>query len=607
MIKCSSCGHDNEGAPKFCGKCGNPTATPAVPAPAPVEPVPAPVVSAQVPVEPVVSAQAPVVSAQAPVPPVVDSIPATAPVEIQPAAVEAVAVVPVSGTDSGSKKKILIIGGIAVVVIFILGLILAGGLGIGLGGGGGTYPKFNDFVIFEGDEKTIILYGNGGKVEINEEFYRSNRSLDGKRALILTDYDAEDGGTLYYVTGKGKPERISNGVFDFKLSDSGKGFIFWTDYESSDRTARLNHQIGGTKKTIDNGIHFDNSSLAISPDGKTVVYIKDYEYDEDEYIYTWSLFASTNGNKGERIGRAASNITPIAVSNGGKFLYYFRDRDDGTYLFVKKGLKAEDELRLGQASGDNYFLNKDYSQLVYTSDDATYITVKGGEKTKICNGKAGYFVTPKGTQARGGRATVYGFSNFKKKVFYLSGDLNLITNKFEREKICSNADASITMTEDGKWIFYRSYNSSNSTYNLRRVSATKADADSITVARRVESFVVSKNGSTVYFVNDEQELMTKKATNEDDTGKKVADDVNNPGSLSMTTSGTVFFITDYSRGEGTLQMVKGTTRTKIRDDVTDVYVLSSNVLYFLDDDGDATIFRSNGNNNFTQFAKEIDW
>ena len=68
--------------------------------------------------------------------------------------------------------------------------------------------------------------------------------------------------------------------------------------------------------------------ICLSPDGKTVTYISDYDDKDDEF----NGYIKVGSRAPDRIGK---NMAAVAVSNGGKHLYYARVSDDGRTVFLE--------------------------------------------------------------------------------------------------------------------------------------------------------------------------------------------------------------------------------------------------------------------------------
>jgi len=564
MLKCILCGHENEGTPKFCGKCGTKLDPPPESAPAPevkpqqAVPAPKPAETREVPESP--AYQAPEKTCD------------------QPENQE-----PGFGLPSPKVLKIAIPAVIAVVIIAVVAVFASGGSGGG---------KRADLAIFSNDEKTFIIAPNGKVNTVAGEMSDYEQSMDGNKAAFIIDYD-DEGGDLYYVSGSGKPVKVKSGVFDVYISDSGGGIAYTTDIDGS--LATLNLYNAKTKKSavIDKNMRRGIAPV-LSPDGKSVFYKRD---DDEEYDGLTCI--SINGAKSEKF---ASETTPIAVSNGGKYIYYTKKKDSGESLCLKKGLKGG-EIKLGNTNGYNFYLNKDYTEIVFGNEGKGYISVKGGEKISIGDEVYGAIVPNYLLPKYNGSAAVYGFPTFKDRALSTGsgGAVVLKGGKYEKNSIIKSGSGAV-VTDDGKWIYYLDDGS------LKRASVTKPDSDRITVVKSKNlknGFAVTKDGKQVYYVNPDDELYLKSATDEGD-GKKVDADVYSQY-LQIAGSGRVFYFKDYSGGTGELFSASGSKKSGIiKSDVSMFLAGSSSVFYLIEtDDYVYDVYWSNGGTKFKKVAADI--
>jgi hypothetical protein len=628
MLKCGLCGHENEGAPKFCGGCGAPmesdvagsdvaitidTDAPIAPAPvateAPVVEAPAPAVEAPVAVAPetpaVEAPEAPVAEAPVPAPAVVEppvevaSVPAQVDYQI-PA--DEVNPNPVSTKSSINIKKILMIAvpAFAVVLIGIIALVVVSSIS--------PYGTKQDLVFLRGDDKTIIGFNNGSKQDVNVIMHDAPQiSIDGTKGAFMAEweYDSEsmtNNGFLYYVSGTGAPVKVAEDVYGFTLASSGKGLIYWTNYDTELKLAELNLFDGKSSTRIYGDAYYDRemTSAAISPDGGTVFYLTDVEGNFwSETGFESTAFVSTNGSKGEQF--RVKDIQPIAISNGAKYLYYIRHRDGSSSFMAQRGMGASDDTRL--ISWDNYNqqvsaqFNNDYSQVVFNDSGDSFISVKAGDRTRISsNSTINSFIIPDNAQVfvnADNNSTVYGFSDFKGKVFNNDDGLFLLNRKLERQRISRYA-YNITMSNDGKKIYHIDGAS------LRIANPSKPEAERPTIARNVQSYVIS--GSHAYYVDYNGELQRTTAKDSgDNSGTRIVDFVD-AYSLAVSGKGTVFYLCEDSD----LFTVSGTKANKVKEEVRRLLVLNNSVYYFVE--ADDFIFdaqRSNGNSSFSLFASDV--
>jgi hypothetical protein len=481
------------------------------------------------------------------------------------------------------------------------------------------YAVMSDLTVLESDGKVLVVTNNGTVLTINGEYSDHQVSLCGRRAAIMVDASWREPGTLWYIDGTSSPAKIADEVYGFVLADSGNGVAFFTDYDERDNIATLKLFNGSSATIIDHNTHFEggNGFAAISPDGKSLFFATDVEISSG-----WSptvesrVFVSVNGGKPEQLN--TRDVIPVAVADNARFLYFGRMREGSSTFMAQAGLNGE----ANRISGDDVneiFFNKDYSQAIVTSWVRSSISVNGGEGQSIINSAIEGFIIPESAQTRvNNETTVYGFSDFRNQVFLTGNNelhvLRLNGREYERERITSNAQEAV-MTKDGKQVFYNNWGT------LRVADLSNIDADHPTVARNISSFVVG-TGGVFYYVNSSGVLF-RSSINEAQSssgggmfgdfgdmlggsgvnaGTQIRQDVR-AASLTISSNGTVFFITDWSRNNGTLRFSTGTNADRVQGsgEVSLVWAGNGNVFY-MTDEGD--IFRSSGNANFTRIAQD---
>jgi hypothetical protein len=551
-MKCEFCSHENEEGVKFCGKCG-----------------------AQVPDEPVKSEN----TAEA------------------KADVKATAVSIINMVKAMPIQKLLKF--IVPAVVLIVALIIVVPM---LGGSNYLYAKDNISFFTSGD--AIVVSGNNNsKFAIDGNLYSSQRSLDGSRAAVLTDYDYSTGGTLWFVTTSDRT-RVADEVLSFKLSDTGRGIAYFTDYDSETDTAALFLYDTGSKrssKITDEAIldRYEGYWLCISPDGKTVGYASDYENGE------FTGYLKEDGKAAERLGR---NMMAMAVSNGAKHLYYARasfEHDDWWWnmlvsFHVRSG-RNDNRLMtdLHSLGSIRFILNNDYSQVIFNHDDRAFISRNGEERVRL-TGSIYAFVTPKDTQERWlGGITVYGIKSFGNTLAVGNDGIIHINNRFDettRVPRSSSQGYGAELSRDGRSLVFI-----NNSGSLVRINPNRIDSDAVELSdENVRTFTASSDGNTVYFINRYNELWCVKGNG---SPTKISDEV--ISNLAMQGTGKrLFFIADYSsRSGGDLYFTNnGGRRTKVTGDVMSVWNTPSNIFYLT---SDSDLHRSNGGNRFSSFENDI--
>jgi hypothetical protein len=454
--------------------------------------------------------------------------------------------------------------------------------------------------------------------------------MDGTKAAVLVDFvyddvddDSDDWwswtppattgkGTLYYVNGS-NVTRIAEDVHDFMLADSGNGVVYWLDYDSEFNIAEL-HLFNGSESALVNiEAHFEGNAnpgyTVISPNGRTVFYLMDVVQGSWNTGFESVSFISTNGGRGEEFH---PNITPTAISDNAKHIYYVRHSTDESRLVVQNGINTSDTVRLCPEGGnDGVFFNRDYSQVVVNTQGDARISVNGGDSQRFSNTTIRMFYVPRNGQVRGGEhilmmshmrsnTTVYGFSDFRNKIFRgQDGSLYMIDRNYERGGRFTNDAHTVTLSNDGNRLFFM-----DSSNRLRSMSASNPEGEAVTIATGVTNYVLGRSGM-VYYVNTRNELIRTGVNEGNENDSSIAESVHE---VTVAGNGTVFFITDFSwaRDEGTLYFTTGTSANKVRDDVIGVFALSNNAFYAMNASGESfDLYRSPANGRFTKIVSDV--
>ena len=141
--------------------------------------------------------------------------------------------------------------------------------------------------------------------------------------------------------------------------------------------------------------------------------------------------------------------------------------------------------------------------------------------------------------------------------FRNSSDSNkvvFVNKKLETRSVFKNGSG-ITLLEDGKTFFYIRNN------NLYTLNGSKEDAEAVKLASDVNKFVVTSDGKIVFYMNEDDELVSQKGT---DKPFKICDDVDE---YMLFQGKTLFYLSD-----GTLYKSTGAKGEKVtvKGDVEDI-------------------------------------
>ena len=521
-----------------------------------------------------------------------------------------------SGID---LKKILLIAIPAIVlivaaIIFIPMLIdnRGGSSGGGSSAGGGddggsggrasrdSGDRANHILIFEDGDEVFISGNNNEKFSIDGNLYDYHTSADGSKAVVLADYSYNQysSGTLWFVTTT-DATKIADDVVSCFFSDSGDGVAYFSDYVAQDQTASLYlYDTTSRNGTLIAQDVYYWSPVVISPDGRSVGYVTDYNSSNNEF----TGYIKVDGNEPERLG---GETFAVAISNSGRHLYYIRtDRYGGSSLHVRS---RGNDLRL--AVDQYYFvlrLNQDYSEVLYASDGRSYISKDGGERERISGPEIGSILVSQEAQTRDNNvyfantdviAMVYDVRSMSGFVARTESGLAYYNSELERNAISGagqyGLDAQIS--NDGRTLFYLDVNNT-----LFSIDPTNPNAERVEIGEYVDTFVSSVDGRSVYYVNYYGELFFSGGGG---TPAKISDDVYAESLTVFQSANRAFFLIDFrgsSRGGELYYSNSGGTSTRVpgADEVIGVMATPTCVWYGTRYE---ELYRSNGSDRFDLF------
>jgi len=493
--------------------------------------------------------------------------------------------------DVGNISKKMPVQKVLLVVIPVILIVLTLIIFVPTSSGNNFSFAKDSISFFPDDDKIYISGSNNSGFTIEGSSSQIQVSIDRKKAAVLTDNNGVSGGTLWLVTTS-NAKRIADDVFDFQISASGNGVIYLTDYNNRNNTATLylyNTSSNKASRITDDAVYFSGYNLfgiCISPDGKSVGYISDYDIYSNEFIG----YIKVDGKATERLG---NNSYAMALSDSGKIIYYVKMSDNGrgASLHSRRG-RTENRLVPDMPSHDlGIYLNRDYSEIIFSVDNKTYISRNGGEREILTSNHInGLFINPETKVMVSGNVTIYEIRTFKNTIINSNNRLEYINSRFETERISGinfNETRQMFLSQDGKTLFFLTDGI------LSRIDPSKLNAERTFISRSVSSFIASNDGKTIYYVDYNEDLWRVRGNG---NPSKVANFVSSRHLAIFNNN--AFFIIDYnSRSGGDLHFSNnGRSSKKIAGDVMNVWSSPTGVFYLT---RDSEYYRSNGNSNFS--------
>ncbi|MBD5479876.1 MAG: zinc ribbon domain-containing protein [Lachnospiraceae bacterium] len=240
--------------------------------------------------------------------------------------------------------------------------------------------------------------------------------------------------------------------------------------------------------------------ICLSPEGKAIAYLKNYESYTENDLYIGGI-----GIKNQKVDDDGS--MPVAISDNGKTFYYI---DDSSKLYIYNG---KDSKKVSSSGCDNFFVNKDISEILYTKDGKTYYhTPKMEDPVKISNEELYNVVLPENViifeDVRAG-GTIVGVKSFRGGILEQSGGLYWFNDKgTDTIKICSTV-YDYKLSGDGKSILFIK---SGDLYKIKKIG-DNMEAELLYDEEYVDYIVASDDLSKIYIVVEEEELLYLKGKN----------------------------------------------------------------------------------------------
>lgn len=463
-----------------------------------------------------------------------------------------------------------------VAVAFLLAITLVAGI---LSTRDPGLPYAHAILVYDtADVRTIRIADTAHPFTLSDRYASSMQvSLDHSAAAVLIEEDAWYAGSLYYLTDK-VSILVDDNVYQFILSDNGKGIAYVRDFDRETQTGNLYLYNGKQRNRVATGVYRD--SVQISPDGKSVAYT--VRQAGDPPVYTG--YIAINGKKPAPLGR---NL-PLAVSDGGKYIYAAQtDPSAGRTadLYVKRGRK-ETLLRARINTSDfQLLLNEDYSQAIINDGGRSYLTVKGSEPEPVGRYPLRAVVTDDripGRTTNYGLVTVYkrddlrntAYFNGSNDIVYLgaSGESTVVQRS---SRLAHPVDVHLYFDGFGfNWTAYVDEDQTALLYiddqrRLYRKSLEAPMEPARLLADNAHCFVASPDLRHIYFLDDENALYYIGGRGKP---KQLAADVDRMKLVTSPDGETVYFTTDYEGDGGTLHAsTKGRKPHQIAEDVYDMF------------------------------------
>ncbi len=371
-------------------------------------------------------------------------------------------------------------------------------------------------------------------------------SAQRKSAAIIMSEDVNY--SLYYTDGKIKKQLTAAASNNYVISFDGSAVAY------SDSSAELHLYSVETNKNffIDDAV----VCFAISPSGKSVVYVKNEENVNVLYLYV--------DGKSERIGE---NYTPLGVSDNSEIIYVL-STDNSLYMLDKNGNMTAKIC--SDVATDKFCFSADLSSIVFNDGVYTYISVEGksrirlveavavpvgekdyyfdsGNKSTVCEKLYNVFYYSSESEDTG--SLYYIDKNFSRtdvaqgvskyivtgenSVVYLTSDYDIYLYGSGKTSLLQSDAYDVLATSDGKYIYY-----TNSASELYCIKNNKR----VLIGQNVRRIYMT-NGNKLLYINRDAELF---GTSGARAGEQIDDNVY----ACVCNATAAFYMKNYSSQSG---------------------------------------------------------
>lgn len=292
------------------------------------------------------------------------------------------------------------------------------------------------------DYTSCFINFKGEIYESDREVYDYRNNADHSMFAYVERVDDEY--NLYYIKSDLVPELIMEDVhyYGFGISYTGEYIYFMQDVDDNySGTLYLYCVKNGKITQVDTDVYADY--ICLSPSGKAVSYMKDYEnYDNN------TLYVGGDGIKNKEIDD--DGCRAVGLTDNGKTVYYLNE-DYKLYIFNgKKSEKIESDV------DTNIWFNEDITELLFTKSGKTYFyTAKMDEAVKVCsNSMYGVEMSNDAVSYYANYGIIIGTDSLKGCVLGTYDGLYWFNEKGDNAIRITSSASDYQISEDGKSIAY---------------------------------------------------------------------------------------------------------------------------------------------------------
>lgn len=340
---------------------------------------------------------------------------------------------------------------------------------------------YNDF-----ENQETFVYNSSGELlqKLNDNalpvWYSQNYS-----SVILR---SQTNNSLYYVN-QDKKMLFNSEVYSMDISDDGK--LLYSANNSEGNQLRLLDIESQVEKVMEEDENLYYTSVSISPDGQSYAYSKVPHMN----IYTkCETFIKINGGEPTSMGEGT---VIFVISDNGSYVYFVKALDTGEFEYYVKG--DGEPVLLSKEIRSSAF-NQDYSEIIFTDSQGTYLCSKGEETIKVSDIALSEIITPiKGPKKLLSGVVVYPIVSFKNNVIVgPDNTLHYIDDNYQAKPLDTLINvANITISQDCNEIIYI-----NAMSELTKIKDLSGKKNKVILANNVKEFAASKDLKQFYYLKE---------------------------------------------------------------------------------------------------------
>ena len=466
-----------------------------------------------------------------------------------------------NGLSENTKKGIKL-GLAAVAAVLVLWFVI------------GLFDK-GPFKLIKYDNKGYYWYASEEKminvkgtiVEVDEGIADWNYSAD----YTLTVVEDEDD-TLWFIDGK-KLKEIDEEVFGYRISMYGDAIAYMKDVKDEIGDLYWFDVSKGKSVKVAGDVYCYN--YVISPDGNHVAYIGecDIETVEDDWGYEYEelelgeLYVSKKGKEGKEISKDA---VPVAVSDGGKYVYYIKDGE--------KFYMNDEKIESGLDEDSRIYFTENCKEVLYTNEDGDTMYYRAKkDPVKVKGDSCGGPLTPGNVVCQySSGAYIYAMDSFNESVINMGGDYYYMYKKGEEvDKIVSSGGYAVRMSEDGQSLVYIDDGDIKYVKKIKKNAKVKEIGGDDPEAT---GLVASKDLKEIYFRNEDGDICYAKKNKSVEVWDDDYEDI-----LYSEKYECLYIVNEDNE---LFHVTKKGKASDVADDVVSVWSCGESVFYTDDDDAD---------------------